>query len=328
MIPQDNCNQSDIRWASVTNSEGIGLLMSGAKPMNFSAYPYDDADITKARHLNELDEADFVTVNYDDLVTGLGTATCGPGILPQYVANSGIYRFEVSYRPVEFQQKNIFAYVTEKYETSELLIAQAPVLRRNDDGKISISGNTDETIYYTVNDGKPKKYSNPFDLKKGGKVTAYAEVAGKTKSTSVSEIFEISKEKWTAKADCSYPGEGPESAIDNRAETIWHSDWEDDNCVQPHFVEVDMKELLEVKGFYYLPRQDGSNGRIASYNFEVSADGKKWETIVEKGRFWNYEGRQEKMFDNPVKMRYFKITTLREVSNSAYSSIAEIGVVL
>ncbi len=172
------------------------------------------------------------------------------------------------------------------------------------------------------------KYNKPFVLKKGGKVSAFAEVAGKSKSTVVSEIFEISKEKWTAKADCSYPGEGPKSAIDNRAETIWHSDWEDNNCVQPHFVEVDMKEVLEVKGFYYLPRQDGSNGRIASYNFEVSADGKKWESIVEKGRFWNYEGRQEKIFDKPVKMRYFKITTLREVNNSAFSSIAEIGVVL
>jgi beta-galactosidase len=328
VVPQDNCNQSDVRWASVTNFEGIGLLMSSTKPMNFSAYPYDDAAITKARHLNELDEADFVTVNYDDLVTGLGTATCGPGILPQYVAHSGIYRFLITYRPVEFQKKNIFDYTSEKHVTSELLISQAPVLKRNDDGTISISGDSDATIYYAVNDGNVKKYNKPFDLKKGGKVTAFAEAKGKTKSTVVSEIFEISKEKWTAKADCSYPGEGPKSAIDNRAETIWHSDWEDDKCIQPHFVEVDMKEVLEAKGFYYLPRQDGSNGRIANYNFEVSTDGKKWETVIENGRFWNFEGKQEKIFDKPMKMRYFKITTLREVNNSAYSSIAEIGVVL
>ena len=86
--------------------------------------------------------------------------------------------------------------------------------------------------------------------------------------------------------------------------------------------------VLPIKGFNYLPRQEQSNGRIAAYNFEVSVDGKKWETVVEKGRFRNTNQRQQKMFDKTIKMRYFKITTLREVSNSSYSSIAEIGVEL
>ena len=109
-IPQENCNQMDIRWASVVNREGIGLLLQGAEAINFSAYPYDDMDMTTARHLNELDEADFVTVNTDALVTGLGTATCGPGILPQYVAKAGLYKFSVAFRPIELQKRPVFDY--------------------------------------------------------------------------------------------------------------------------------------------------------------------------------------------------------------------------
>ncbi|MCY1723329.1 discoidin domain-containing protein [Prolixibacteraceae bacterium Z1-6] len=328
VIPQENCNQSGVRWASVSNSEGNGFLMSGSGDMNFSAYPYDDADMTKARHLNELDEADFVTVNYDALVTGLGTATCGPGILPQYVAKSGIYRFDVTYTPVQFQQKSIFEYAGEKYPVVELLVAQAPVLQQNENGVISVSSSEKADLFYAVNDEKFKAYKRPFELKKGGKVTVYGKVKGKMNSNRVIQYFELSKEKWTATADCSYEGEGPEMAIDNDPETIWHSDWTDEKLVQPHFLQVDMGEMLNVRGFSYLPRQDQFNGRIASYNFEVSTDGKNWETVVEKGRFGYSSDRQEKMFEKEYKIRFFRITTLREVRRSFYSSIAEIGVIL
>lgn len=327
VIPQENCNQSGVRWASVTNMEGQGFMMRGSEAMNFSAYPYDDAAITKARHLNELDDAGFVTVNYDALVTGLGTATCGPGILPQYVAKSGIYRFDVTYRPIQFQKKNIFEYAAEKHNVSELLLAEAPVLNQDDKGFISVSSGEKAELFYSINDGKFKAYKKPFELKKGGKVVVYAEIKGKMKSNQVIQNFQMSKEKWKATADCSYTGQGPEAAIDNNPETIWHSDWTDEKLVQPHFLQVDMGEVLDIKGFRYLPRQDQSNGRIASYTFEVSTDGKNWEMVVERGRFWNSGQLMEHEFDKSIKARYFKITSLREVSNSFYTSIAEIGVI-
>lgn len=327
-IPQDNCNQSDVHWAAVSNMEGLGFLIRGGKPMNFSAYPYADADITKARHMNELDEADFVTVNYDAVVTGLGTATCGPGILPQYVPNSGIYRFEITYRPVRFQQQSIFDYVGESYPTSELLVAQAPEISRSAEGKVSIDGAPEATIFYAIGEGKFKKYKQPFDMSTGGKIVAYAEADEKMRSTPVSVLFEINKSKWTAKTDCSYQHQTAGQAIDNNIETIWHSDWTNEQFQQPHFIEVDMNEVLTVKGLEYLPRQEQSNGRIAEYKLEVSLDGKSWETVIERGRFRNTRQRQQEMFEQARKIRYFRLTTLREVSNSFYSSIAEIGVVL
>jgi beta-galactosidase len=328
VVPQDNCNQADVRWASVTNMEGIGLMMTGSNAMNFSAYPYDDADITKARHMNELEDAGFVTVNFDDRVGGLGTATCGPGVLPQYIVKDGIYRFSITYRPVLFQQKSIFEYAAEKHNLAELLVVQSPVMERNEKGIVSLSGDKNATIYYAVNDGKFKVYKTPFDLNKGGKVSAYAEMKGKMKSISITQEYDVNKAKWTAKADGSFWGQGPEKAIDNDPQTIWHTNWQDNTSVQPHFLEVDMGEVLTVKGLSYLPRQEMSNGRIAEYNLEVSLDGENWKTVIENGQFTNTGNRQQKMFDKPEKMRYFRITTLREVRNNFYSSVAEVGVVL
>ncbi|MFV0591344.1 MAG: glycoside hydrolase family 2 TIM barrel-domain containing protein [Draconibacterium sp.] len=328
VVPQDNCNQADVHWAAVTNMEGIGFMMSAPNKMNFSAYPYDDANITKARHMNELEDAGFVTVNYDDLVTGLGTATCGPGVLPQYVTTNGIYRFEVTYKPVQFQQKEIYDYAAEKYNSTELILAKAPEMSRDENGMVILSGDKNSTIYYSVNDEKFNRYQKPFDLKNGGKVSVYAEEPGKMRSNKAVKVYEINKSKWKATADCSYPGQGPEAAIDNNPETIWHSDWRDEKLGQPHFIQVDMGEVYTIKGFDYLPRQEQSNGRMAEYKLEVSVDGKTWETVIDKGYCRNTNRRQEKMFEKPEKARYFKLTTSREVNNSFYSSAAEVGVIL
>lgn len=120
VIPQENFNQMDVRWASVSNTEGHGFLLSGNSLMNFSAYPYSDADITAARHINELDEADFVTVNFDAVQAGLGTATCGPGVLPQYLAEPEVYQFDVTYRPINLQERTVFEYAAEKRQAEKL----------------------------------------------------------------------------------------------------------------------------------------------------------------------------------------------------------------
>ncbi len=328
VVPQENSNQSDVRWASATSVEGIGFLVRGSKPINFSAYPYDDVDITRARHMNELDEADFVTVNTDVMIAGLGTATCGPDILPQYVARSGSYKFNITFRPVNFQKRPIFDFVAEKHTTATLLASSAPVINRTPEGLLTVTGDKDAEIYVSVNGEKFKKYKKPLDLSKGGEVVAYSVAKGKLKSLEQSEYFDINKSNWKATADCYYPGREPKYAIDSNPETFWHSDWSDEKLVQPHFVQVDMGEVLAVKGVDYLPRQGQSNGRIAVYDFEVSKDGKNWDKVIKDGTFKNSSERQIKLFDKAVNVRYFKIITKKEVHNNFFSSIAEIGVVL
>jgi beta-galactosidase len=67
-----------------------------------------------------LDEADFVTVNFDAVQAGLGTATCGPGVLPQYLANLEVYNFDVTYRPINLQERTVFEYAAERKEAKKL----------------------------------------------------------------------------------------------------------------------------------------------------------------------------------------------------------------
>ncbi len=329
VIPQENGNQSEVRWASVVDTEGVGFMMHGNQHMNFSAYPYADEAITRARHLNELDEADFVTVNFDALMTGLGTATCGPGILPQYVAKSGSYRFSVTFRPIELQQQSIFDYAAESYVEKPFLVSESPTIVRHPNGQVSIdSQETNETIYFSLNDGKFQRYKKPFNLNHGGKVLAYTVTKGKIKSAINARRFELNKALWKATTDSNYRDEDGSKAIDNNPQTFWHTDWSNARFGLPHFISVDLAGPMVIKGVVYLPRQESSNGRITKYNLELSSDNIHWEKAVVEGTFPDNNKAQTVLFDHPRKVRYIKLTALKEANGQFYTSIAEIGVVL
>ena len=61
--------------------------------MEFSALRYSIDQLWNSYHTGELVEEDGVFVNCDCRNRGLGTATCGPDVRPEYEINSGRYRF-------------------------------------------------------------------------------------------------------------------------------------------------------------------------------------------------------------------------------------------
>ncbi len=69
-------------------------------------------------------------------------------------------------------------------------------------------------------------------------------------------------------------------ATDGSNSTIWHTQYSAANPPPPHWLRVDLGSAIVVGGFRYLPRQDGPNGRIASYRFLVSADGVTWAQMA------------------------------------------------
>lgn len=326
VVPQENANQSQIRWASVYNEKGLGLIMSGDVRMNFSAYPYSDFDIQHARHQNELFEADFVTVNFDAEMTGLGTATCGPGIDEKYIPRAGNYTFSIQFRPVNNLSKSSLNYATEKWDTAPSRISLAPEIRRDSNGLVTISSSQKASIYYSFKGSDFIIYQQPFLINNGGNIEAYCIKEDQYKSNVVSTYLEINKNKWKITTDSYHPGNEPEYAIDGNPETIWHTNWNGNNNQMPHYIEVEMDSSRLIKGLDYIPRQDHSNGRIATYKLEVSSDGVNYITIVENGNFKNTATRQQKIFDQPVKAKYFRINILKEVNGKTYSSIGEIGV--
>ncbi|CAM3999851.1 hypothetical protein PAAL109150_04390 [Paenibacillus alkaliterrae] len=44
IYPQENGNRTDVRWVSITDGAGIGLLAAGAPTLEFSARRYTDSD--------------------------------------------------------------------------------------------------------------------------------------------------------------------------------------------------------------------------------------------------------------------------------------------
>ena len=100
VVPQVNGNHSEVRWMAIESSKNpIGLMVTSSVPFNFSMYPYSDQNLTKARRINQLEEADFMTLNVDALQAGLGTATCGPDVADKYLLKDTIYQYDICLRP-------------------------------------------------------------------------------------------------------------------------------------------------------------------------------------------------------------------------------------
>ncbi len=82
--PQSCGNRTDTRWCRMTDESGTGWQITSRQPFQFSALPYQDNNIDDATHINELEDKGIITVHVDSEQSGVGTATCGPGVLPVY----------------------------------------------------------------------------------------------------------------------------------------------------------------------------------------------------------------------------------------------------
>ena len=70
--PQENGNRSDVRWTSLTDSDGTGLLFVGAPVLNFSARHYAQEVINDARYSFQMQRSDVIHLNIDHLQMGVG----------------------------------------------------------------------------------------------------------------------------------------------------------------------------------------------------------------------------------------------------------------
>lgn len=80
IVPQTTGNHTDVRRVTFADK----MTVVSDRPFQFSATPYSDANIDASRHINELNDDGLVTVHLDAEQTGVGTATCGPDVLPKY----------------------------------------------------------------------------------------------------------------------------------------------------------------------------------------------------------------------------------------------------
>ena len=101
MRPQENGNRTDIRRVEITDKNGKGFSVSSDSTFDFSIHPYSQEKLEKAKHLYELKEDDFLTLNIDHRQRGVGGDMPGAAFLhKEYKLRSGTYSYHVKLEKV------------------------------------------------------------------------------------------------------------------------------------------------------------------------------------------------------------------------------------
>jgi beta-galactosidase len=85
LMPQENGSRTEVRWAALTDGAGRGLLLDGRPAFELTARPWTSEALAAARHPSDLvPDRERIWVNADLAHNGIGSASCGPGVLPRY----------------------------------------------------------------------------------------------------------------------------------------------------------------------------------------------------------------------------------------------------
>ncbi|MFI5590942.1 glycoside hydrolase family 2 TIM barrel-domain containing protein [Amycolatopsis sp. NPDC051758] len=100
VFPQENGNRADVRWASFTTPSGAGIRVAGDPAFDFTARRWTAAQLEAAQHASDLVPGDLMHLTLDVAQHGLGSASCGPGVLPQYRLEAQKTAFTLWFRPL------------------------------------------------------------------------------------------------------------------------------------------------------------------------------------------------------------------------------------
>ena len=91
VMPQENGGRADVRWLELSDASGARLRLAFEQPMQVSATHHRAADLASATHNEDLVARPETIVHLDAAHRGLGTASCGPDTLPEYLVGPGTY---------------------------------------------------------------------------------------------------------------------------------------------------------------------------------------------------------------------------------------------
>ncbi len=101
VVPQENGNKTDVRWAALTNNGGIGLKVSGNVPLETSVHHYSTGALSNAVHTYELVRENKTFWHIDYRQGGLGGNSCGPLPLEKYLLKAEPVNFTLQFDPVK-----------------------------------------------------------------------------------------------------------------------------------------------------------------------------------------------------------------------------------
>jgi beta-galactosidase len=334
VLPQDNSNKEEVRFLSLTNDDGLGLLVVAPQQMASTVGHWRASSIYTTRndrkkHPYEVSFLGNSVVCIDAYNRALGNASCGPDVLDKYEVKSDRVAFNFIFCPIA--DKLTDEALVQRARMSSALCS--PVVISGLKGQVSLTSATEgATLYYSTDGGQTfLTYTGPFEFNLGGEVIAYAEKAGLARSirTSPTIASYVSKTGWrVVRVDSEQGGsEAAANAIDDNTSTIWHTRYSPATDAYPHEIVVDMTREYCVTAFLYQPRTDMSNGRIQSYELYFSNSPSEFPATPQaKGAWSNTSTQQRVTLSTPVYARYFKLVALSEVNGNAWASAAELGI--
>ncbi|MGW3007740.1 glycoside hydrolase family 2 TIM barrel-domain containing protein [Streptomyces sp. NPDC001219] len=82
--PQENGARPGVRWAELTRTDGSGLRIEGDPDFFLTARRWSTEELTAARHTTDLRPGEGLWVHLDHAQHGIGSQSCGPGVLPRH----------------------------------------------------------------------------------------------------------------------------------------------------------------------------------------------------------------------------------------------------
>ena len=108
---QETANKCDVRWTSLRNKEGEGLLICGVQPLNVSAWNFPIEDIAyrpfnvERHHGGSIEKKDMVWLNIDGAHMGVGgDNTWGAKVHPEYTITPANRSYTFTIQPLSANQ--------------------------------------------------------------------------------------------------------------------------------------------------------------------------------------------------------------------------------
>lgn len=323
--PQNMANREDVRWAALTTPDGkAGLVAVGANPMSVTALPYDESALVAAPHPFELPAPGATRFHLDLGQTGLGGTSCGQA------PPSADHRVTAAAQRMGFVIRPVSAVNTAESQAMVTLDGDQPIgIFRDEKGNVTIdapsAGENPEIMVRIDGAKKAAEYTGAFPLKQGGTIEAWLKSNPYIKASATFEKIEavptqilfVSSEEPSNKAT---------NVLDGDPESFWHTMYSVTVAQYPHWIDLDTREVKNITGITYLPRQGSDNGDFKDYEIFVSLDGKEWGEPVAKGTFERNKKRKTVRFDKPVKGQYVRLRGLNSHNGQDYGAAAEIEV--
>ena len=330
ILPQEHGTKQEVRWLSLTNTDGQGLLFVAPDQMAASAVHFRPEDNytnsnTRKKHTYEFVRCTTSVVNLDAVTRGLGNNSCGPDVMDKYELRAANTAFRFFIIPLKAGVK-----ATEAARV-DMPVCQSVSVERLSTGRIKMSTATkDATIWYSINGGEYQKYTTTIQHDDACTITAYSTYDGFIDSPKITYDFAlfIDRSAWKViSVDSQQGGNEAKLAIDGKNDTFWHTQWGSVEPTCPHTLVIDMAQTYNITAITYLTRQDGNqNGMVKAYEFYLSNDGQSWGSPVASGDFKNTTSLQTAKLQTPTAGRYLKFVAKSEINGNAWTSCAELSI--